>query len=203
MQTGQIVSQCVVGGISFPSTVTRYGEGQVSHVVALIAGATGLINDGVGVDGMETGHGITGAMVIDVHWDDPGDGTHKCRRGLLVDTANANDIEFDEVPAGLGDALPADETPVIVSEQVIIDTDWEADLLAMIASKCTQRAVADFWDLGGSELTLKQVAGEAWTWASDQGVANPLDGDTVDLLYVSNGSATAATFYLGLLYQSV
>ena len=202
MQTGQIVSSIVVGGIQFTSTVSRTAEGQVSQVVVIPAGQAGAIS-ATGVDGLTTGHGIIATDVIDVHWTHPADGvTHKCRRGLLVDSATANAIVFDETPVGEGDALPAEDTAVVVSVQVIVETDWDGDLLEMIAAKNTARAMADFRAAAASIMALKQVAGEAWSWASGQGIANPLTGDPVSSVVLSNGSTAAATFYLGLLYQS-
>lgn len=203
MQTGQIVSNVVVGGIQFSSTVARSAEGQISHVVVLAAGKAGAIS-ATGVDGLTTGHGIVGTNVVDVHWTHPADGvTHKCRRGLLVDSASANAIVFDETPAGDGDALPAEDTAVIVSVQVVIDTTWDGDLVELVAAKNTVRAVADFRSAAASLMALKQVAGEAWSWASGQGGANPLTGDPTTKIVLSNGAVTAGTFYCGVLYQSV
>lgn len=202
MQTGRISASIVVGGIQFSSSVSRQAEGQVSHVVVLPAGVAGAIS-AAGVDGLATDHGIAGSDVVDVHWTDPADGTHKCRRGLLVDTANANDIEFDETPAGEGDELPAEDTAVIVSVQVAIETDWDGDDVEMIAAKMTARGVADFRAAAASVAAVKMVSGEAWSWVSDQGVDNPLTGDPVASVIVSNGMTASATFYLGLLYQSV
>ena len=202
MQTGRISSSIAVGGISFSATVTRQAEGQVSHVVELAAGFAGQIS-AAGVDNLATGHGIEIGDVIDVHWDDPTDGTHKCRRGLEVDASDTNDIEFDETPAGEGDALPAVGTDVVVSVQSVVNTDWDGDDLEMIAVKSTQRASADFRDAAASLHSLKLPAGETWSWASEQGFANPFTGNPVTEIRLSNGSTSAATFYVGLLYQSV
>ena len=202
MQTAQITGNYVVGGISFTSTVSRSAEGQISHVVDLPAGVAGKISAS-GVDNLATGHGIQAADVIDVHWTDPTDGSHKCRRGLTVDAANANDIEFDETPAGEGDALPAVGTDVFVSVQTVISTDWDGDDAEMVACKSTVRAMADFREAAASQEAVKLVAGEAWSWVSGQGVANPFAGNPVVSIKLSNGGATAGKFYLGLLYQSV
>jgi len=202
MQTGQIVSSIVVGGIQFSSSVSRSAEGQISHSVVLPAGIAGAIS-AAGVDGLPTGHGIVATDIIDVHWSDPSTGDHKCRCGLTVDTDAANAITFDETPAGVGDTLPAEDTAVVVSLRTTIDTDWDGDLLEMIAAKNTVRALADFRSASASIMALKQVAGEAWSWVSNQGIANPVTGDPISSIVISNGSTTAGTFYIGLLYQSV
>lgn len=202
MQSASIISNYIVGGISFSATISRQAEGQVSHVVNLAAGVAGAIS-AAGVDGLATGHGIQVSDVIDVHWTDPADGSHQCRRGLVVDVANANDIEFDETPAGEGDTLPAVETPVVVGIQTVIDTDWDGDLVELIACKSTQRANVDFREAAASQHSQKLPTNEAWSWVSGQGVENPSAGNPVTEIRVSNGSASAATFYCGLLYQSV
>lgn len=201
MQTGRISSTISVGGISFAASVSRQAEGQVSHIVDLPAGLAGAIS-AAGVDGLPTGHGLVQSDVIDVHWTDPGDSSHKCRRGLVVDVTSTNAIEFDEEPEGEGDALPAVETPVVVGKQVPIDTDWLGELVELIAIKATKRAVADFREAAASKVAVKLVANEAWSWASGQGVDNPFLGEAIAGMAVSNGSTEAAIFYCGLLYQS-
>jgi hypothetical protein len=201
MQTGTITSQCTVGGISFSAAVSQQGEGQISHVATIPAGSAGAIS-AAGVDGLVTGHGISVSDVIDVHWLDPADGTHKVRRGLTVDVSNANDIEFDEIPAGEGDALPAVDTAVVVSVQVIVTSAFDGDLVLMIAAKMTQLAFMDLRDAGGSELAQKFAANGLWWWATGQGFTNPIAADDITEIRISNGSIAAATFYLGILYDS-
>jgi hypothetical protein len=201
MQTSTITGSVSVGGINFTSRVSRSAEGQVSHIVDLDAGQAGDIS-AAGVDELTTGHGIEAADVVDVHW--VAAGVQKCRRGLLVDVANANDIEFDEVPAGEGDALPAVDTEVVVSVQVEINTDFDGDDVELIGCMSTKMGMADFRnDTPASLSAVKLVSGEAWTWASGQNIANPLTGDPVDKIIVSNGEVAAARIYVGVLYQSV
>jgi len=201
MLTATIASTFSVGGIAFTSQASRSAAGQIGHNITLPAGVAGAIS-AAGVDGLATGHGIAGSDVVDVHWTDPADGTHKCRRGLTVDTANANDIEFDETPTGEGDALPAEDTAVIVGLQVEVNTDFDGDDMEIVAVRSSQRAVIDFRDAAASLSAVKLPAAEAWSWVSGQGVANPLTGDPVDKAVASNGSTTAATLNLGILYAS-
>lgn len=202
MQTGTIAASITVGGITFASNVSRQAEGNISHVVALPAGLAGAIS-ATGVDGLATGHGLQAADVIDVHWTDPSDGTHKCRRGITIDTANANDIAFDETPAGAGDTLPAEDTAVVVSKQVTVTTAFDGDNAEIVAAKATQRGSVDFRSASASLAAVKLTAGEAWSWVSGQSAANPLTGDPVASIQASNGSTTAAMLYVGVLYQSV
>ena len=203
MPTGKITSTVSVGGIEFASSVSRTAAGQVSHSTVIPAGIAGVKNSSTTVNGLVTGHGLVGTDVVDMHWTDPTDGIQRCRRGITIDTANANDIVFDETPAPLGDSLPANDTAVVLSKRVTIDTDWDGDLLEMIALKATGRAVADFWDATVSLVAQKMEADQALDWVSNQGVANPYTGNPVSSIKVSNGTVAAVTFTMGALYRSV
>jgi hypothetical protein len=202
MATGRIASTFTVGGVSFTSQLTKEAEGSIGQDPTLAAGIAGAISS-AGVDGLATGHGIEGSDVIDVHWDDPDDGTRKCRRGLTVDTANANDIEFDETPAGAGDSLPDEDTACVVCVQTSIETTFDADSAEIMCLYCPTDAVVDFRASAASVAAVKLEGGAAWWWVNGQGFANPLTGDPIDEIIVSNGGTSAATLKIGVLYQSV
>jgi hypothetical protein len=63
----------------------------------------------------------------------------------------------------------------------------------------------DFIDSGTSSLhEAELLANEPWFWFSGVGFTNPLTGNPVDKLLVTNAdSANAATVKLGVLYDSV
>jgi hypothetical protein len=174
----------------------------VGQVTALIAAQPGLKST-AGVDTMTTGHGIVATDIVDIQWTDPTDGSHKARRAVTVDTNTANAITFDETPAAVGDAYPANGTAVTVHKRINVDTDFDGDLLEMLAVKSTGRCVVDFRDVGGAVLlSQKLTADQAFTWVNGQGVANPLTGNPVDHLRVSSGQTAATTCTLGLIYRS-
>lgn len=201
-QTGTVTTVYSIGGISFSCKATRTGEMNVGQNVVIPAGKAGAISAS-GVDGLVTGHGIVGSDLIDIHWSDPSDGTHKCRRGVTVDSAAANAITFDDSPAAEGDALPAEDTQVVVSVQVPIVMAFDGDLLLIIGAKTSQRAMVDFRDSEGSELAVKLTANEGWGWTVDQGVTNPMAADDIVLLNASNGSTTETTLQISGLLDSV
>jgi hypothetical protein len=48
------------------------------------------------------------------------------------------------------------------------------------------------------------AAGEPWSWASDQGITNPLTGNAVAEVNASNGDSSAAgTIKIGALVDSM
>jgi hypothetical protein len=202
MPTGQIVSTISVGGVEFASNISRTAVGQVSHVTAVPAGIAG-VQGTLTITGLAVGHGLVTSDVVDIHFTDPTDGvTHKVRRGITVDSSTSTTITYDETPAGIGDATAANGTAVVVSKRVTIDTDWDGDLLEMIALKSTGRAIADFWTSSATLYAQKLATEQAFSWINGQGVANPLTGSPVDVVKVSNGTVAAVTFTLGVLYRS-
>jgi hypothetical protein len=202
-QTGRIQSNYTIGGISFTATATRTAEGQVAPFVDTVpAGVAGAIS-ATGADGLTVGHGILQGAIVDVHWTDPADGTHKVRRGLTVDTTAAAAITFDNAPVAEGDALPAEDTVVVIGVQVVAACLLDGDLIEMIGAMATQRASMDIRSAAASLLALKLVASEGWAWVSNQSVANPLAAGDITHLVLSNSSVVAMTLSVGLLYQSV
>lgn len=201
LQSGVINSAITVGGFSFSSRIELTAEGVINHSFDLPAGVAGAITAGGGVDGLATGHGFEVADIVDVHWTQGGEA--KSLRGLVVATASANAVTFEISPEGEGDALPAEDTAVVVSIQTEITTAFDGDSVEILAVRSTKNAVADIRDSAGSELLLDLVANGAYWWANGQGIANPLASDTVASVLVSNASTEIATFYFACLYQSV
>lgn len=207
MSTGRISSSHSVGGIAFSGSTRQTAEGGLNRSVTLAAGVAGAMGPGTPaatiVDGLPTGHGLEVADLVDFHWADPTDGSRKVRRGYRVDTANANDIVFDETPTPDGDTQPAEDTAVIVSLQSDIVTAFDGDLMLMLSVLCAQDAIADFRVGASTEFALLLVADEPYAWYGQQGFTNPVAGHDITNIIGSNGSVTAATFKLGMLQDSV
>lgn len=208
MPTGQITSSISVGGIEFGSSISKTATGQESHSVTLPAGiagnksATALTVDGL-VTGWSATYGLISGDIFDMHWTDPSTGALKCRRTLVVNVASANSFTYTEVNV-LGDAAPATGTALVVSEQIIVDSDWDFDLVEMFATKATVKAVADFWDTTpASEFALILPADQAYSWVNGGGFTAPSTGNPIDKIKISNGTVTAGTFSVGILYRSV
>ncbi len=203
-QTGSITQQFSLAGVGFSGVLSESGEGTIAQVLALPAGNAGVMKSTTGVDGLETGHTIENGALIDLHYTDTS-GDHQCRRGLTVDSlVGDNELTFDETPVGEGDALPPDETAVVVATQVPIEMTFVGDNLLMIAMKATQRAVMDFSSTITSDFAHKfPNADDVWSWDLKSGFTNPFAGDTPDAGFASNGSVTAATLTIGMLLDTV
>ena len=91
-----------------------------------------------------------------------------------------------------------------VSEQTVLDTDFDGDKLEMIVLVSTQKGHFDFQDSGSASLEACEVfAKEPWEWCSGTSHTNPLAGNPVDTLRISNASSSStAAFKIGVLYNS-
>ena len=122
------------------------------------------------------------------------------RHSAEIGQENSVAIQQD---SGAGDVYPAQGTTLIVAKQVTINTDFDGDDAVLFAAFATARAHADFQDSGSLSLeAVELAANEVWWWASSLGQANPLTGNAVDTVQVSNGTTAVATFKLGILYDS-
>jgi len=187
-----------IAGLAIQSVQTRTASGQIGHDPTLGAAKAGSLttrtDDNTGIVTCSEGHGIQSLDVVDVYWADG------VRYGMVATvTVNAVAVE-----GGAGEALPAQATAVTVGVTTNLDTDFDGDLLEMIAAHSTKRAMIVFLDV--DDVVLKAVeltAGEAWAWSSGGDIANPLTGNPVAYVLVSNGdSAAAAAVKLGILYSS-
>jgi len=144
------------------------------------------------------GHGIAGADLVDVYW------AGGARYAVTVDSvAGVGDVEltFDDTPAATGDALPADETAVIVCERVTVNTQIDGDAVKLFGVSCDQRSQITFYDVG--DAIIKQyelpVANAFALWYSTSEATNPLTGNPITYAKVSNGSTTAGTLKIRCL----
>jgi len=204
MNYGTIQQTASVGGLSIQSTVNREAEGQIGQSIALPAAKTGTLStrtsDTAGTLTLEADHGITDSDVINIFWLDA-DGVYHCAYGATVGTVDGNDVPFT---GASGDVLPAEDDVITASEVVVIDVDFDGDLAEMLAAGCDKLSHIAFRNDTPTVLAaVMLLEREGWSWASDQGVANPLTGDRVNDVLASNGDATAAgTLQIGVLYDS-
>lgn len=201
MPTGIINKTINVAGISVSAVIQRTGEGSIGQdPVTLPAGQAGTLStrtdNDTGVVTVAEGHGITDADTVDVYFDDG------VRYGMSVTAYDSTTITVD---GGAGDNLPAEDDTVIVGVRTEVNMDVDGDDIQMIVAVCDQRAHLVFQDSGPLTLAAVEIptANEPWEWAADTAIANPLTGNAVDAVQVSNGSTTEATLRIALIYDSV
>lgn len=207
MSVATISEQITIAGLSFGSLITRTLEGSIAQDVDLAAGVSGTLTTrtdaDTGVITMAEGHGITDSDKVDVHWDDAG-GLHKVAYDFTVTAYDSTTISID---LGSGEDLPAQDYTVVACIRQTIDCDFDGDLLTaegMIVIGCDRDAHVEFQENNDTHIHPQPIdAGESWRWLSRQGVTNPLTGNPVGKIMFSNGSETAGTLRIGVLYDSV
>jgi len=201
-QTSTASLSYTIGGFAIASTAIRIADRVEGYDFTLPVGIAGEIT-ATGADTLVTGHGLIATDIIDVHWDDPSTGDHKCRRGLTIDTANANDVLYDETPAGEGDALPAIGTVCVLSKQVTLTTiSVPGDKMVMIVGGSDLKSVLDIrQNASTSKQLVKFAVDQSWSWIKDVGDANPFAAITVTVLRVSNGSTTLGSVHFAVHYD--
>lgn len=192
-----------LAGVTIQGLRTRTGSGQIAQVASLPAGIAGTLTtrtgDAEGTFTLAAGHGLEVNDIIDVYW------AGGLRYGMKVSAVNGNDVTAGGTGGpGAGDVLPAEDTAIVADEQVTLDVDFDGDKLEMIVVASSARAHIDFQDASGNSLEAQELsAGEPWDWASGMGAVNPLSGNPVDRVKLSNGDSSAAAIVkIGLVYNS-
>jgi hypothetical protein len=145
-------------------------------------------------------HSIQTDDKIDIFWDDSG--TLKCAHGATVGTVSGTSVPFT---GASGDVLPAEDSVVWADEIAEVNTDFDGDDVQSIILQSTRAGHFDFVDSTPASLHEDMLtANEPWFWFAGMGYSNPLTGNPVDKLNVTNGDyQNAATVKLGVHYDSV
>ncbi|MBN2024083.1 MAG: hypothetical protein JW809_14970 [Pirellulales bacterium] len=180
----KVAATIEVAGASIVSKLAREADGLIFHDPTLAPGKAGTLTTrtdaNTGVATLGAGHGITDADKVDVYW------AGGLRHGMDVTAYDGTTITVD---GGAGDDLPAQGAALVVGVRQEIDVDFDGDDVQFLSAHCPERAHVDFQTGASVSVHAQELpAEEAWTWAADQGVANPLGGDPVGKVLASCGS---------------
>jgi hypothetical protein len=187
MNSIRINRQLQIGTETFGINQTVQAKGMEVKRVELPAAKSGTLTTRtsatVGTITGLTGHGIITADVIDVYW------TGGSRRGVVVGTVATNSIP---ISGGSGDDLPVATTALtfakVQSEPLLLD----GSSVVAIAIYAAQRATVVFNTSGPTEAYARVVpAGTLWTFVAGQGDANPITGDAITTLGLTQDSTIA------------
>jgi hypothetical protein len=136
-----------------------------------------------GIVTLTAGHTITTLDIVDVYWDGG------IRYGMEATTNGTSGNSF-QVDGGAGDSLPATaETPIVIATQVPYSVTFDGDDAQLLGLSATQRSLVIFYNASTVLLAQEIVAAGGWGWAADLGITNPLTGDPVTSVTISNGSS--------------
>jgi hypothetical protein len=128
-----------------------------------------------------TGHGITDGMLVDVYW------AAGCRRGMTVGTVATNVIPLD---GGSGDDLPSTSTVVTITQRTQVELLFAGNAAQVIAVSSAVRGQFSLQDVSAEQLG--GVVDKIYKWDVDSGVANPVTGDSLTQIFLSQGDSAAA-----------
>lgn len=204
MPTCQLTKSTLIAGVSIAGLTSHSGsavghERKAASSNALPAAKAGSLTTrtdaDTGVVTLSTGHGITTGMKVDVYFP-------AGVRYHMTATVATNAVTVD---GGFGTDLPLEDTAVYLAEQVVINTDFDADAVTLMAISATRRTHIEFRD--DSDATIADsgidiAAGGMWDWAAGGG-AIPTAGNIVGSICVSCGeSAGASDLGIGILYTA-
>lgn len=142
---------------------------------------------------MDAGHGITTGARLDLYWDGG------VQRGILVGTVSTNSVPFT---GGVGNVLPAQDTEITAMVPVEEELVFAGNDLVALSISSTKEATIVFEDSGGEELHVYLEAGGVYEWHNASGVPNPVAGDAIESVFVSQGdSGGGATVQIGVLHD--
>lgn len=199
--TSRITISGDIGGVSMNSTIVRTAAGQIGHEVTLGAAQAGtLTTRGSATAGTLTlgaAHTIQTADVIDIYW------SGGRRYNVTVGTVSGTSVPFSGGAGdNLPDTLPTTATPVTCMKQVVIDTDFDADLLVAIGAKCTEIGHLGFYEDSTLRLSVDLAASSAWFWIDGGTAVNPLAGFNITSIVATQADADGAALNIGANYES-
>ena len=200
MPQATYVTSLSVGGVSIqPPPVVRTGDHPNPYEVVLPAGKAGTLSTRTDDDtGVITapGHTLQIGDTVDVYWSVAPAGR---RYGMQVSSVDGDDVTVGTLAGevGDGDNFPAEDSAVVISKQVVINTAIDGDKIQIIGVmlECPLDTAAvghiSFFDSGPAEIHDLDLAHNDPTVIDVAGGApNPFTGNPIVSSGASSGSST-------------
>ena len=140
------------------------------------------------------GHGLADGDTVDLYWADG------ARRGAVVGTIAGNVIPLTD---GSGDDLPATGTAVTITGVTQESVGFDGDHAVAPAFRRGQRCTVILASGSGpyaEELARVLPQSGAYVWVNDRDETNPVAGDSITTLFLSQASPLASqTVYVGVM----
>lgn len=184
-----------IEGRTFVNRTTVSGDGQIIKSVSVPAAKAGTLttrtDDETGTLTMGSGHGITTGAIIDLYW------TGGARRGITVGTVSGTSVPIGADDAGAGDVLPAADTAITASTRTneafavtgnnVVAIVFSSDLRGTFVMAGSD----DAEDLG-AVVGGASEEDRCYVWESTRNGTNPIAGDDITQLFLSNSDSTNA-----------
>jgi len=147
--------------------------------------------------------GLNNGDRVDIYWNVGGVYGH--RRGMLVSSTGGSGpwtvtVGTSGGDVGTGDVLPIATTPVTICLCQTADFLFDGSDLAALAIVSAGKAIVVLAVAAGTEqYSALHTAGAGLTfWHNALGTANPVTGDAIAKVYVSNGETTVQDIKVGV-----
>ena len=197
MSTATLVKTLTIEGFSISSTETWDDETGVLTQKALAAGKAGSLTTRTGnSDGIVTAtaaHGYTDATTFAVYW------TGGKRYGMTCSSYNATTLTLT---GGAGDNFPTALTAVTVCSETTLDLVFSGSDVYLIWVISTRAGHMDIRATASSEWAALLAANIAVEWTENSDRANPITGDAITTIRVSNGTTNSAVLTVGIVKEA-
>jgi hypothetical protein len=193
------IAQSVSGSVTIQTPpIIRTSSAPIGLEEPLSAAKSGTLttrtDNNTGELTMSGGHGITTGQIIDIYW------TGGVQRSVTVGTVATNAVPID---SGIGDNLPADETPITAVVQQPINCAIDGDNTKAIAVVLTTTTPSlrtagnvQFLDAAADVIAeIDLVTNVPQVWDIEGGSANPFAGDPITNLKASQANVTTTETY--------
>ena len=195
------------GGVTIqPQAVMRTGSASIGYEETLTAGTAGTLStrstDVAGTLTVATGHGVVTGDKIDIHWDLAGvkGVAYSATVGTVAAAPGDTSIPFTLAD---GDVLPAEDSAVVMSEQLSINASIDGDnakILAVIVEtndkSLRTAAHVQFVDSSAAEIAeIDLITNVPQVWDIEGGSANPFTGNPITAAKVSNAGSSSTEVY--------
>lgn len=161
-----------------------------SLAAAKIGQLTTRTSNTVGTLTMNSGHGFLTGQRLDIYWVENNIPGH--RRGVTIGTVSGDTVPFS---GGDGDNLPTNNTAV--TAQVPEENEFvvTGDNVKSISILMPRKGIVVFASSGNAEQHFRHhpEAGTNYHWDYLNGDTNPLAGDAVAKVFISNGDSAGTS----------
>lgn len=195
MSINNVVNKTVsIDGKNFTQQINVTANGSMRREATLAAAKVGQLttrtNTTDGTLTMAAGHGITTGQKLHLYWVNT-DATIGTRRNVTVGTVATNSVP---ISGGAGDNLPANMTNVTAQVPTTLEFEFTGDnlqIFAATANGVSQAVLADGSAVEKHHVVITQ-SGQIQEWYAGDGTVNPVAGQTIAQLIVSNGDSSGS-----------
>lgn len=204
MSAVTFTASAAFGNISPSISATTNGGGVVSQSpdtalpVAQAGTLTTRTSNTAGVVTLAATPNVDDGDTVTLSW-----GTNSFRHGCDVTAVSGNLVT---VSGGIGDALPAADTAIKVSKEVVLDVDIPGDRLQVLVLSASANTYMAFDETTGTTTPIDEYncpAGGGYFWYTGSQYTNPFVGVTIGAVLVANlDTASESTVSLGAHYKN-